>query len=537
MDVLFLTLPYAALRRDRFRTHNVIDLGASIILGSLECHNDYQVDAYDLNAKLLRQLESGDQYLTAKELRILTDADTLFEFLRDPDKESLVYKWAVSLIEDLDLSKYDIIAAQVPRRYPELQLVHASLFFGAILSTLLPTQLILGGKLAANLIGDSLIKRIVDCANANIEIYIPGQGDEVLTTYLDRTRHTSSSADVRPSYNIKNIDEMTYPPGLIFSEEILQKYDIVRESFAIGSYKFSDGCLFRCSFCMSGPIPLKYGDPIQAVDHLETLVDQGVTDFHFLNSNINFHQKYVLTFCNEVVRRNLEIQFMDSANLILGTEEIYSALREAGCIKLWYGAESFSPAVLKRLEKKNKLEKVIEVLKMADANGIWTALNLIVNFPYETQEEIDETVRFLQEKKEYINSISVSRFLLFPNTELYNNPKDHNITIIGHDVPYGDWALNEWYENDGLHDFQEILARGLDHQQQILDVKPVYDMNCKFDWQYFALRKQYDKPTTIKIMEDAGITDHGQTGDANYKNSQINPDLILQRGRRPGSDR
>jgi len=65
--------------------------------------------------------------------------------------------------------------------------------------------------------------------------------------------------------------------------------------------------------------------------------------------------------------------------LSLGNKEIYDTIKEAGCIKLWYGTESINDDILKVIRKNVTVDRIKENLQLAHDAGIFNSCNFIIN--------------------------------------------------------------------------------------------------------------------------------------------------------------
>ena len=164
------------------------------------------------------------------------------------------------------------------------------------------------------------------------------------------------------------------------------------------NYRFTEGCIFKCAFCYHSITDWLIKDEVTAVvDRLERWYDSGIEYMRFFNDNINFKLSWTTEFANEIVKRNIKIKWTDSANLKVGDRDMFMAMGESGCVKLWYGTETYSSRILKEIDKwtDQMYEKIDNTLVWAHEAGIWNAANLIVNFPHETDEEYDELRHFI----------------------------------------------------------------------------------------------------------------------------------------------
>lgn len=511
--VLFLSMPHLSLRPSAGSTSNLL-MSTTEVLGGLE-HHGYDATCYDLNARL----DKMKYELTDDDKNILENFDVLKEFLEKKDYNAPLYQLAFDLLFDIDITDgaYDVIAFSLSRWNPMLDFAYTILHFAAIVASLFSKKVIFGGVLIHNAVGQQHILDLIDTTDSNIEMFIYGDGREHFYKYID-----NPTPDVpikalyypnielfhkRPSINIKNLDDLNSNFDELCSMDIQEKYNIANNNFAIMPFRFTRGCIFNCAYCGT-PKKLTTMDSVKAVDYLEYWYDQGQTDFLFYNDNINFKMTYIMSFCDEIIKRNMKIQFSDSANLIMGTEEMYSALTEAGCIKLVYGTETPSPNMLERVNKRNKYDKVCEILNMAHKNDIWIGSNIICNFPYEEEEDFAQTVEFLSDMKDIIDIVFPNIFFMTANSDYGLYPEKHDITIndrFEYEVNSSTPRITKtWYENNGLKNWDDITKRGVDRFDRLLEVcNNGYVDNIKGnDTILYNLRKQFDKETTRKIMSE-----------------------------------
>lgn len=493
MKVLLLTSPNVSLQ---YTDDPVLLAGTTEVLGDLE-HFGNQVDYFDLNARLNQM----NKPLSESDKKTLLD----IEFLKDPDYKNPIFKLAKELLLDIKIDEYDEFAISVLRwSAGQNDLNFMILHFAAILSMLLPKKTFLGGNLIFKSLSEKYIKKIVELPNSNIQSFLSGEGRGNFSKFLSDPDQKRTSVvrypnevnfDIRPSFNVKNTNDLKLDFDRTFSEEIQEKYQIKKYDFIIAPFRFSKGCIFQCSFCGTSR-PVHYMDPSKVVDYLEYWHDNGVVDFRFYNDNINFKQKFLFSFCDEIVKRNLKIFFSDSANLLLGSKDIYSALAEAGCVKLYYGAETFSPRLLNIIRKNNKEEKVREFIHLAHDKNIFVYLNTIVNFPYETEEDFNMTYRFLEDMKHIIDAIDCNIFYIAENSDYSNNPEKYDITI-----SRDSYFAPTWSENSGLQKWEDIQNRGKIRQKKLYDIfHAQVTQLVRYDNIIHTLRRQFNKIETKEIM-------------------------------------
>jgi radical SAM superfamily enzyme YgiQ (UPF0313 family) len=99
------------------------------------------------------------------------------------------------------------------------------------------------------------------------------------------------------------------------------------------------------------------------------------------------------------------------------------ALRDNGLRLLLVGFESGNQAILNRIKKGLVLDTAREFMSNCRKLGIRVHGTFMIGLPIETQETIEETIRFAQEIDPF--SIQVSIAAPYPGTELYRQATDN----------------------------------------------------------------------------------------------------------------
>jgi radical SAM superfamily enzyme YgiQ (UPF0313 family) len=101
-----------------------------------------------------------------------------------------------------------------------------------------------------------------------------------------------------------------------------------------------------------------------------------------------------------------------------------------GCSMILFGLETASERMIDRMVKGVRLENVGRILRESHDAGIWNHTFFFFGFPGETIEDAQQTVNFVYEKGELINSASMGTFLLERYAPAHTYPKAFGITRI-----------------------------------------------------------------------------------------------------------
>jgi len=160
------------------------------------------------------------------------------------------------------------------------------------------------------------------------------------------------------------------------------------------------GCTYACTFCTT---PVFWGrtarhlSPARAVDELQRLAALGVGCAYVTHDLYTFDRASVLAMCAEKRRRGLALTWECRTRLDLVDEELLAAMAAAGCVRILFGVESDSPAVLRRVNKGGRAESldVRAALRMVERAGIAAILGTMAGVPGETAADLEANLQLM----------------------------------------------------------------------------------------------------------------------------------------------
>jgi len=159
----------------------------------------------------------------------------------------------------------------------------------------------------------------------------------------------------------------------------------------------SRGCPHRCVFCVGRKMigaRGRFRDPIAVVEEMEALARLGFRRFRIEDDLFTFHKERAVAICEEISRRKISLRWRAYARVDTVDGQLLERMKQAGCERLLFGAESGSPEILKKIRKGITPEQTRQAVEMTRKAGIGVLASFVLGLPGETPETLKQTVDF-----------------------------------------------------------------------------------------------------------------------------------------------
>ena len=184
----------------------------------------------------------------------------------------------------------------------------------------------------------------------------------------------------------------------------------------------SKGCPCRCAFCPNvnfhkSTHRKRPNDKV--IEEIKDLIDNyGVDGIFFTDELWVLKRSDMQDFCQKVHESHLDFHWGIELRIGMFNEEDFQTMYDAGCRWIFFGVETGSPEMSKRIHKNIKLEEIKPTIDALKKIGITSACCFIIGFPDETVEQLRDTVRLINTVDANISV--VSHLTPLPGTEIYN---------------------------------------------------------------------------------------------------------------------
>ncbi len=185
------------------------------------------------------------------------------------------------------------------------------------------------------------------------------------------------------------------------------------------------GCPFKCNWCAKPIYGNRYHarSPENVIRELTWLHSLMAFDHvWFCDDIFGLKPGWVSRFAELLKETDLKFHFKIQSRADLLVQENYvEALARAGCSSVWMGAESGSQKILDAMEKGTTITQIRQATALLKKHGIEPSFFIQFGYLGENEEDIDLTIRLIDELKPAEIGISVSYPL--PGTRFYDKVK------------------------------------------------------------------------------------------------------------------
>jgi radical SAM superfamily enzyme YgiQ (UPF0313 family) len=270
------------------------------------------------------------------------------------------------------------------------------------------------------------------------DFVVRGDGEETLVKLLGRVPFKDISG---LSYKDKDKICHIQPNGLIADLDTLpfpayHKLNLKLYRPAVGAYKrlpainmvTTRGCVGKCTFCNSANIRLRRRSAENTLEDIKILSHiYGIKEIAFYDDTFTVYPSSLIKLCDLLIKNKIDITWSCFARTDCVTFEILKKMKAAGCHQVMYGIESASEEVLKNIKKSVHKSAIKDIIDMTRRLGIVVRCTFMFGNPGETEEIIDETIKYSIELDPDIALYNITT--PYPGTEMFQWAKKNSYLL------------------------------------------------------------------------------------------------------------
>jgi len=175
-------------------------------------------------------------------------------------------------------------------------------------------------------------------------------------------------------------------------------------------------CPFQCAFCSETVQwgPYRKRPQATVARHMAELAERHSIPRFFMGDSLM--NPYIEGLSRELLASGAKMQFDGylRADALAADPQRTANWARAGCYRVRLGIESAAPKVLGMIDKRTTPELTCRALQALSEAGIRTTTYWVVGFPGETEEDFQQTLRFVDENRNMIYEVEAHPFQYFP---------------------------------------------------------------------------------------------------------------------------
>ena len=160
------------------------------------------------------------------------------------------------------------------------------------------------------------------------------------------------------------------------------------------------GCPYNCLYCVVNKIGVRGSRAKSAkavVDEMDYYLDKyNIRVFSVVDDNFSVNKKRAHAICEDILKRGLDIKFLLGQGIRADNidKPLFVKMKEAGCPIVAMGVETTNPRTMEALRRGINLDKIAQSIKDAKEAGLIVKTFNLIGGPYETYQDVMNTISF-----------------------------------------------------------------------------------------------------------------------------------------------
>jgi radical SAM superfamily enzyme YgiQ (UPF0313 family) len=238
-----------------------------------------------------------------------------------------------------------------------------------------------------------------------LDFALRGETDRTLADVVERggpenvsgiTYRAGKDIRVEPDRALlENLDDLPFPARHLLRNDL---YRSPESGGMLTTIQTGRGCPARCTFCSVHAVAgkkVRQRSVENVVAEIRECVDRfGIREFLFHADTFTMKRDWVIGLCRRIVEENLSIRWGCNSRVDTIDPERLEWMKRAGCWVIGFGVESGDNETLKRIRKGATREQAENAVRITQEAGIRAHAFFVIGFPWETEEDIRETIAF-----------------------------------------------------------------------------------------------------------------------------------------------
>ena len=351
---------------------------------------------------------------------------------------------------DSTFSAYDVLINHLNENKPDILGIHCNLLTKYTVMKLI--RYCNDNDIIALLGGPDASTQVEEFLNYGADMIISGEGEEALLSVLQALPQSSKNElyDI-PNVSFKEKDGAIVQNPRQASRTQLDEYPHPDRE-AIDLHKYLDtwehhhgqrsvslitarGCAFTCKWCSHSVYGFTHRRrrPEKVVAEIKEIISKyRPTHLWYADDVFTANKRWLIKFHQLMQQENIHLPFECIARADKLDEELVILLKDLGCYRIWFGAESGSQRILDAMARGVTRQQISDATIWCQQHGIEAGYFVMFGYPGEELEDIYETIDFVGQQQPDIYLTTVAYPLR--GTTLYSEIQDQIVNKNGWDT-------------------------------------------------------------------------------------------------------
>ena len=234
-----------------------------------------------------------------------------------------------------------------------------------------------------------------------VDFVLRGEVEQSLPSFLRQ---------LSDGYDFARVEGLTFRDGNIVrrnqNASVIEDLDgLLSPSYHLSDYlqganaasiELGRGCPFSCTFCSTNDFfrrRFRLRSPDRVLAEMRAIAERYcIRHFELVHDMFTVDRKRVIAFCETMRSSGEDFTWDCSARTDCVDEELLEEMVKSGCRGLFFGIESGSTRIQRIIDKDLDPRKAEEMLKVCERLGIRTTASLIMGFPEEEWQDVEDTL-------------------------------------------------------------------------------------------------------------------------------------------------
>jgi radical SAM superfamily enzyme YgiQ (UPF0313 family) len=145
----------------------------------------------------------------------------------------------------------------------------------------------------------------------------------------------------------------------------------------------------------------------------------------FADDEPTWDKDWMARFSKELIQRQVKVKWICPSRVDTLDRDVLKLMKLAGCVGIGFGVETGSQKMLNYYRKGTKVEQVHQIFEMCREEGIIARANIMIGGPYETLEDVQQTISLIEQVKPDLIALSVTTPIV--GTDMFQDAEDEDL--------------------------------------------------------------------------------------------------------------